>query len=150
MFSELAHPVQPGTVDFVLDCGVPFAWCVSSVLDAYSPEVLNRMSSGVAVVPPHWYSQIAERLREAVRAQRVSRAYALHILSGLGSFAIRIDHTCNDRVTNTAFALADAHNLTFYDAAYIELAARLGVPLATTDPNLTRAATVSGVPLFTP
>jgi predicted nucleic acid-binding protein len=150
MFAALAHPVQPGAVDFVLDCGVAFTWCVSSVMDVYSPEVLNRMATGVAAVPPHWYAQLAERLREAVRTHRVARAHALHILAGLNSFAIRVDHTADDSMANATFALAEVHKLTVFDAAYLELALRLAVPLATTHPDLTRAATAAGVPLFTP
>jgi predicted nucleic acid-binding protein len=148
--SPLLAPVPPGTITFVLDANVPFRWCVPNVSDIYPVNVLKRMSSEVAAVPAHWSVQLADLLRVGVRAKRTTEANALRILTGFDVFDVRVDPCTADYIPGSTFALARAQKLTVFDAAYIELALRLGVPLATNDPNLTRVANAVGVPLFTP
>lgn len=146
----LLAPVPPGAVSFVLDASVPLRWCVPDVRNIYPSVVLRRMSLETVAVPAHWFVQLGELLSSAVRAKRTTEANALHVLNGFDVFTICVDPCTSDYLTVTTFALARTHKLSVFDAAYLELALRLAVPLATTDPDLTRAATAAGVPIFTP
>jgi len=63
---------------------------------------------------------------------------------------IRVEQEPADRMLNEIFALAREHQLSTYDASYLDLAMRRGLPLATLDKSLRRAAGRCGVPLFKP
>ena len=83
-------------------------------------------------------------LLSAERRRRITRERSTAFLKQLAKLAIRLAPPEGDET----MTLASAHRLTFYDTAYLELAKREGLPLATVDRNLERAATVEGVALF--
>lgn len=148
-FFPLLAPVPPGAVTFVLDTAVAFRWCVTDMRDEYPGVILHRMPRSIAAVPNHWYAQLGELFRGAVRSKRLTEVKALDFLAGYDDFQIRFDPSTAHYLSVT-FALARKHKLPVFDAAYIELALRLVVPLATNDPNLTRVANAVGVPIFSP
>jgi len=84
------------------------------------------------------------------RRQRSTQAQAAQWLTYLGSLPIAVDDETNQRAWGEVLSLARTHRLSAYDAAYLELALRRGLPLATLDDKLKAAASAVGVPAFAP
>ncbi len=143
-------PNPKGVPAFVLDVSVTVAWRLPVSRTIYPNMVLHRIIRSVAVVPENWALDLAEQMRLGVRAGKLSDLEATRFLTALWSFNIWVDNETSLRAWSDTFILARAHRLAVDDAAYLELALRLKLPLATTDATLTRAATAAGVPIFTP
>lgn len=137
--------------DLVLDASVTLAWCFDDESDAYADTVLDSMENLVAVVPALWFSEVANAIAVAERRGRIRRAEIARVVGLISSIAISVDHTLAVQpwITNVT-SLTRRTNLSAYDATYLELAMRLGLPLATTDRVLRRAAANNDVPAFSP
>ena len=137
--------------DLVLDASVTLAWCFDDESDAYADSVLTSLGNLVAVVPALWFSEIANAIAVAERRGRIRRAEIARVVSLISSIAISVDHTLAVQPwITTVTSLARRTNLSAYDATYLELAMRLGLPLATTDRALRLAASDYDVPSFSP
>ena len=101
-----------------------------------------------AHVPGLWPLEVANALLVGERRGRTTAADAAHFLAILSAFPITVDDETVARAWADTMHLARAHNLSAYDAAYLELAMRRGLPLATLDDKLKAAAVAVGVPLF--
>ena len=135
----------------MIDSSITMAWCFEDEKTAYTEDVLDAVSAGtVAVVPALWTYEVLNVLTIAQRRKRMTQAQALHFLRELQSFSIRIDEKQIGHSALEVMSLAGQHHLTAYDAAYLELALREGVPLATLDQNLKTAAKAAGVPTAHP
>ncbi len=143
-------PNPKGTPTFVLDAEVTVGWRVPLPGSGYPSAVLGRMTRAVAVVPECWFLHVAERVRGCVRLKQLTVAQATQFFTDLPSFAIWVDNETMLRGWSDTFSLARTHNIAVDAAAYLELALRLNLPLATTDATLLRAASAAGVPIFTP
>ena len=133
---------------FVLDCSVTMAWFFAGEATPETDGILDRLNQGGrAVVAQHWGLEVGNTLLMGERRKRCTPADAAHFLGILGALAIDTDPETATNSTATTLALARAHGLTLHDAAYLELAMRLGTPLATRDPELQRAAPQLGVSL---
>ena len=108
-------------------------------------EVGRRIVGGEAVVPSLWRFEVANVLLTAVRRKRLNAARPGEILADLDALPIRIDDAAARRAWIATLDLADRHGLTVYNAAYLELAARLGAELASLDGDLVAAARREGV-----
>jgi predicted nucleic acid-binding protein len=132
----------------VLDCSAALAWVLPTEATAATDELLARIAEAGAVAPGLWPLEIANVLMVSERRGRISLADRSRALAVLGELPIRID----DRTAAMAFgaisALAAGRDLTVYDACYLELSLRLGLPLASLDKRLCEAARVAGVPLM--
>ena len=132
---------------FVLDASVALAWVADSPMDAYAGEIELAVSDGSrAVVPVLWQLEVANGLLMAERRKVLTPAEAEQGLFDMERFlasSAEVDGTGAGmrQVTN----LARTYQLTAYDAAYLELAIREGLPLATLDKELRAAATKAGV-----
>lgn len=132
----------------VIDASVTVAWCFEAEKTPYTEEILERIYQGAeAVVPSLWSFEIVNALLQAERRKRITAAQATVFLKQLEGFNLVIDSTPLPRVFEWIFLEARQQNLTAYDAAYLELALRRGLPLATLDANLKRAAKDLGVPI---
>ena len=78
----------------------------------------------------------------------MSQAGLDETLASLRRMPIKFDHTGHELVWRLVLPLATKNNLTVYDATYLELAIRKGLPLATTDGALADAARAEGVPVL--
>ncbi len=129
----------------VLDCSVAVSWLFQDEADSGSDALQEVVAEKGAIVPALWPLEVANVLLQAERRGRVTAADTDERLNLLASLPITID----DAAGNLAYAgivmLAREHGLTSYDAAYLELAARAGVPLATLDKALRKAAANAGV-----
>src|SRR5207249_721752 len=109
--------------------------------------VLRQVSATGAVVPSLWRLEVANGLQVALKRKRITAAYRDVSLNDLGSLAISIDAETDRHAWTATLRLSDRFGLTMYDAAYLELSGRLGLPLATLDAQLASAAGASAIPL---
>ena len=136
------------TKNFVLDGSVTMVWGFEDEADDYSEAILERMPDLQAHVPSLWPLEVANALLVGERRRRITSAETARFLAILGAFPITVDDKTVAHAWADTMHLARAHNLSSYDAAYLELAIRLGLPLATLDGKLKTAAGAVGVPLF--
>jgi len=131
-------------VEFVLDNSVSMRWLFGDGSHedlAYADRVLEYMTEpgSVARVPSLWSLEVANVIPRAEARAFVSEARTSKFLALLQEMAIRADPETFERALDTTLALARRHALSAYDAAYLELAMRKGIPLATLDAGLCRA-----------
>ena len=126
---------------FVLDASVALAWCFDDESTPAAWTLLDRLRSAPAHVPALWALEIGNILLGAERRRRITQARVVEFLGILGELDIRVDPDMPGRAFRDVLPLAREQRLTTYDATYLELAMRLGLPLATKDTALVRAAT---------
>jgi predicted nucleic acid-binding protein len=134
-------------VPIVLDASVVGCWCFHDEQDGRADAALDLMEfeNERAIVPAHWWFEVRNVVLQGERRGRVSEAQATRFLGRLDKLAI--DHDAlPDQVA--VLLLARRHRLTFYDAAYLELARREGLALATLDEELAGAARRENVRLI--
>lgn len=125
---------------FVLDASVTLAWCFDDESTPAAWALLERLHGASAHVPALWALEIGNILLGAERRRRITQARAVEFLGILGQLDIRLDPDMPGRVFRDVLPVARAQRITTYDASYLELAMRLGLPLATKDAALARAA----------
>lgn len=125
---------------FVLDCSVAIAWCFDDEASAATDELLERIRDEVALVPGLWHLDLGNVLLHAERRGRITAGDVTARLELLAKLPIVTDDETTARALRETLTLARAEQLTTYDAAYLELAMRRGVPLATKDQALRGAA----------
>ena len=129
----------------VLDASVAFAWCFLNEATEASDRVLERLGSEGAWVPAIWHLEIANVLAMSERRGRITPARTAEFMAILEPLLIVADEETSARAFTSVLDLARSERLTAYDAAYLDLAMRLGVPLATKDGDLGNAAERLGV-----
>jgi predicted nucleic acid-binding protein len=135
---------------FVLDCSIAVAWCYPDEKAPYPQAVLDSLDSVEAVVPAIWPLEVANVLLVGERRKRSTQADTTAWLEFLRALPIRIDEETSARAWRDTLSWARAQSLSSYDAAYLELALRLGAPLATLDDKLKAAAVAVGVAAYSP
>jgi len=107
---------------------------------------LDHVTEQGAIVPSLWHLEIANVLLMAERRSRISRAQRSRAIGAFAALPIMIDVETTTQAWGRTLDLAVEQGLTLYDATYLELALRTGLPLATLDRELKRAATLLGMP----
>ena len=125
---------------FVLDCSIAVAWLFEDEATPETDALLDRLKEDSALVPGLWHLELGNVLAQAERRKRISAARMAAHLERLGRLPIVTDTETERRAFRETLTLARTHGLTTYDAAYLELAMRRGVELATRDKALMRAA----------
>ena len=125
---------------FVLDASVALAWCFDDESTPAAWALLDRLHATPAHVPSLWALEIGNILLGAEKRRRITQARTVAFLGILGDLDIRVDPDLPGRAFRDVLPLARERRLTTYDATYLELAMRLGLPLATKDKALARAA----------
>ncbi len=133
---------------FILDCSVTMTWCFPDEATAYSQAVQDKLLEAKAVVPTIWPYEVANILCLAERKKHITNAQAVRFKNLLKQTWIIIDNLSTDQIMSEVLDLAREQNLTVYDAAYLELAMREALPLATLDKALQNAAQKVGVSLL--
>ncbi|WP_456387731.1 type II toxin-antitoxin system VapC family toxin [Desulfolithobacter sp.] len=136
--------------DFVIDNSVVMAWCFMDEESSYADVVLTSLESAEAVVPAIWPLEIGNVLVVAERRGRLSEADSVRFLALIGELPITVIQEPPDRMTREIVALARKHQLSTYDASYLDLAMRKGLPIATQDTALKRVALECRVEVFDP
>jgi predicted nucleic acid-binding protein len=135
---------------FVLDGSVTLAWLFLDEADPYADAIVAKLPALVMLVPHLWHLEIANVLLLGERRGRCSQADTVSWLSYLSGLPIVLDAATESRAWGDTFNLARQQGLSAYEAAYLELAMREGIPLATLDAKLTVAMQALGVALYTP
>jgi len=147
----MANPTKRARASaFVLDGSVALAWYFRDEADAYADAVAGCLVRARAVVPAVWPLEVANALLMGERRGRSTVAQAAKWLGFMKSLPIAVDDETNHRAWDEVLNVARLHRLSAYDAAYLELALRLGLSLATLDKPLQAAAKSAGVPSFVP
>ena len=129
----------------VLDASVASAWLLEDEATPATEDLLERVGGGGALVPALWHLEVANVLGMAERRQRIAGPDVDEGIEMLGRLPIAVDSETADRAFGDIRGLARSHGLSAYDAAYLELATRTGLPLATLDKGLRRAAGAAGL-----
>jgi predicted nucleic acid-binding protein len=130
----------------IVDASIALAWCLGDEADDYAERMLDRVARETAVAPAHWPIEVANGLRSAERRGRLSTDELPRVgklLNDLGVEIVPVE-------LNTAFWALDTartHDLSAYDAVYLDLALSRGLPLATLDGPLAAACRKAGVEL---
>ncbi len=125
---------------FVLDCSVAMTWCFGEEAISKTMELQENLIHTTCCVPSIWPLEINNVLWVAICKKRISDIQADRFKYLLKALPIRVDLKAADLDNEVIFSLSIQHNLTCYDAAYLELALRENLPLATLDQSLRKAA----------
>jgi predicted nucleic acid-binding protein len=124
-------------------------WCFENTTTAYAENVLQEFSYGnEALVPVLWLYEVGSVLAKARRAGNISQQKASDFLEVLKALPILIDREGIDLILIDVHRLAVTYGITGYDAAYLELALRKNLPLATLDDELSKACQKAGGSLY--
>ena len=133
----------------IIDGSAALGFLMSDEQAPRALEALDAIERGVpAFVPSHWPLEVANGLLMAERRKRATQADVAAALDAILALPIEIDRSTAAQAAGATIGLARQHGLTIYDAAYLELAMRIGATLATTDAALARAAKKAGVGLL--
>ncbi|MEP6657016.1 MAG: type II toxin-antitoxin system VapC family toxin [Betaproteobacteria bacterium] len=123
----------------MLDCSVALAWLLPGERTAALDVLGDSLLETSAVVPAIWPYEVSNALRMAERRGRVAETDIADLVRALAALPIEVEPVAAEHVLTTVIELAHTLDLTTYDAAYIELARRRAMPLATLDERLRRA-----------
>ncbi len=136
------------TAGFVIDASATLPWRFEDEATPWTESLLDRVQGGEVVrVPAHWPLEVANTLLMARRTGRITAGQISEFIKDLARLPIRIEPPSDPTEWPAILSLAEKHRLTIYDAAYLELVQRTGLPLATLDGDLRKAAQVEGVAL---
>jgi predicted nucleic acid-binding protein len=133
-------------MSLVLDCSATMAWVYGDETTQAIRAVFEAVAGNGALVPALWRLEVANVLEMGVRRKRHDAAFRDATLADLAVLPIRLDPETDRHAWGATAQLAARHQLTLYDAAYLELARRAALPLATLDAALRTAAVAEGVP----
>ncbi len=132
---------------FVLDASVAVAWLLPDEVRAGLEALQDSLVDEGAIVPALWPIEVGNALLVAARRGRINLKELEPLVRAIQALQIEIDTATAEHALTRTLELARQHRLTTYDATYLELAIRTGLPLATLDRDLRRACTAEHIPL---
>lgn len=135
---------------FVVDNSIVMSWCFNDERNDYADAILESLETCDALVPAIWPLEVGNVLLVAERKKRLSEASVIRFLTIVNNLPITVEQETPERMLKEIISLARAYGLSTYDASYLDLAMRLGLPLATQDTSLMMAAKQCKVPAFKP
>jgi len=144
----MTNPTGPER--FVLEGSVTLAWLFQDEKDAYADAIIGKLPHLVMLVPRLWHLEVANVLLVGERRGRCTQADTTNWLTFLSGLPVAVDGSTEAAGWAHTINLARQHGLSEYDAAYLELALREGVPLASLDSKLKAAAKSAGVGFYQP
>jgi len=135
-------------LSFVVDASVIFAWQFPDEESEVVNQVVDMFMEKTAWVPAHWHAEIANGFAIAVRRKRLTKDYRQGALMRISDLPIKTDPDSAAALWKETQLLCDEYQLSAYDAAYLELARRRRIPLATLDAAMNRAAGALGITLI--
>ena len=136
---------------YVLDNSVAMRWLLASPKKAdqtYAEAVLRSLVESEVIVPHLWHLEAANVLLGAEKRGEIETAEVERFIAQLESLPIQVDSLTAHQAFSRTLSLSRAYKLSSYDAAYLELAIREGLPLATLDKDLIKAAKKADVEIF--
>ena len=132
----------------VIDASVALAWCFPDEASDYADGVLVALEDRTAMVPAIWSLEITNALLVGERRKRIRQPEARRFVELLKGLSILEDGQPFADTVSNILPLAREHDLSAYDAAYLDVAVRYGAPLATLDKALQKAGRAAGVKIF--
>ena len=133
----------------VIDPSVALAWLLTDETNAQAVAVRQEIETGADTwIPAHWWLEVGNGLLMAERRGRITAEGVAQALALVDALPLEEDEETAQQVSVKTFALARKHDLTIYDAAYLELAQRRGATLASFDAQLLKAAAKEAVAVF--
>jgi predicted nucleic acid-binding protein len=123
-------------------------WCFQNAAHPYADGILQQLATGAAFVPVLWRYEVSAVLAKSQKDGILTAQRVDEFLATLDKLNITVDPDSSDHILTDVHRLAVAYRLTSYDASYLELALRKGLPLATLDDELIAASKASGVALL--
>ena len=133
---------------FVIDNSVVMSWCFKDEISQYADGVLDLLQESTAYVPSIWPLEVVNVLIVAERKRRLRQADSIRFMTLLSQLPIIVEYERTGTIMNDLLVLARANNLSSYDASYLDLSMRRGLPIATMDTRLIKAAKKSNVPVI--
>ena len=133
---------------FVLDSSVTLAWLLPDERSAALDVLGDALRETNAIVPAIWPYEIGNALRTAQKRARIAAADLLQLRGALAALPIDVEPVETHRVLDVVGDLARDLDITVYDAAYVELARRRALPLATLDERLRKACARARIALL--
>jgi predicted nucleic acid-binding protein len=127
-------------LSLVIDASLTMAWYFDDESTPATDALIDRVANIGAIVPGLWRLEVANAFQTAIRRQRIDAVYRDASLAELGLMPITVDADTNTYAWSSTLRLSERFSLTLYDAAYLELAQRRSLPLATLDRDLRTAA----------
>ncbi len=140
-------------MSFVLDNSVAMCWLLNDGRAAdivYALDILDALKTTSAIVPGLWALEAANVVAKAEAKGLVNEARSQAFVAVLMRLNIATDTATTSHALTETLNLARRYKLSAYDATYLELAMREGLPLATLDADLEKAARKAGVKRFEP
>ncbi len=131
----------------ILDCSLFASWLLPGERNGAASDILDRVTGEGALVPGIWRIEVLNMLLGAERRGRITSTDRARALAIAAQLPIDVDPETSEHAWNGIAALAERYQLAAYDGAYLELAHRTALPLATLDKDLRTAAAKLGVPL---
>jgi len=135
-------------MSLVIDASLTVSWYFEDETTPATEAILERVSEAGATVPTLWRLEVVNAFQSAIRRKRITAPYRDQSLAELTQMPITIDSDTNVYAWTTTLRLAERFALTIYDSAYLELAQRRSLPLATLDAELREAAAALGLTLL--
>jgi predicted nucleic acid-binding protein len=132
----------------VVDASVALAWCFPDEGSDYADRVLVALEGHAILVPALWSIEITNALLVAERRKRVRQLETRRFIDLLSDLKVEMEAQSVADAVGNVLPLGREYVLSAYDAAYLDVAIRHGVPLATLDSNLRRASTRAGIEIF--
>ena len=129
----------------VLDASLTLSWYFEDERTPATDKLLDQVAEQGAHVPALWRLEVANGFQMSIRRKRFDAAFRDNALMHLARMPIMVDPDTNSYAWSTTLHLADRFQLTLYDAAYLELAQRRHLPLASLDQPLRTAADALGI-----
>lgn len=133
---------------FVVDNSVVMSWCFKDETNQYADAILDCLSDSTAFVPSIWPLEVVNVLLVAERKKRLSEADSVRFIALLSQLPIIVEHERPERMMKDLLALARSNNLSSYDASYLDLSMRKGIPIATLDTRLITASKKINIPIL--
>lgn len=132
----------------VLDASLVIAWLMTEKLPSADTDVYNDLPDNVLVVPSHWPLEISNALRSRIKSNRISISDFHDIMERFDLLNVEVQSPLELDEIGPLAQFAVTHELTTYDAAYVQLALQRRVPLATLDRAMRTAAMKLNIPLL--
>jgi predicted nucleic acid-binding protein len=136
-------------VAFVLDASVSVAWCFEDETSIYTEGVLELLIGETAIVPVVWPFEVANALLVGERRLRSTTRQTSESLQQLLDLPVSVDDATFSTAWGPVLSIGRQYGVAVYDAAYLELALRRGLPIATIDERQRDVAAILGIPVVT-
>lgn len=133
---------------FVIDNSIVMTWCFNDESSKYSDIILDSLENYEALAPAIWPLEVGNVVLVAERRKCLTESDGIRFLNLINELPITVQQETPDRMLKEIFALARECNISSYDASYLDLAMRNGVPIATQDSGLKKAAKRCDITLF--